>query len=125
LLKQLAACFSCDNNVLLPAPFAALLPPDLPVAVSDMITTVEQAALAQAELPLALIDASLAAAWLPLLAARDGALVPVVETVATDPISLWRLVAERAVCVNTAAAGGNASLMMLNGQEDGSSCAPS
>jgi RHH-type proline utilization regulon transcriptional repressor/proline dehydrogenase/delta 1-pyrroline-5-carboxylate dehydrogenase len=29
------------------------------------------------------------------------------------PIALWRLVAERAICINTAAAGGNASLLAL------------
>jgi RHH-type transcriptional regulator, proline utilization regulon repressor / proline dehydrogenase / delta 1-pyrroline-5-carboxylate dehydrogenase len=52
---------------------------------------------------------------LPALAAREGALVPVIETTETDPVPLWRLVAERAVCVNTTAAGGNASLMTLGG----------
>ena len=50
---------------------------------------------------------------LPQLAARDGALVIVIETEADKPVPLWRLVAERAVCVNTTAAGGNASLMTL------------
>jgi RHH-type proline utilization regulon transcriptional repressor/proline dehydrogenase/delta 1-pyrroline-5-carboxylate dehydrogenase len=37
----------------------------------------------------------------------------VVQTDGTQPIALWRLVAERALCVNTAAAGGNASLLAL------------
>ena len=48
-----------------------------------------------------------------LLAARDGALVPVVSPDADGDYPLHRLVAERAVCVNTTAAGGNASLMTL------------
>jgi RHH-type transcriptional regulator, proline utilization regulon repressor / proline dehydrogenase / delta 1-pyrroline-5-carboxylate dehydrogenase len=47
------------------------------------------------------------------LASRDGALVPVIETSGSEAVPLWRLVAERAVCVNTTAAGGNASLMTL------------
>jgi RHH-type transcriptional regulator, proline utilization regulon repressor / proline dehydrogenase / delta 1-pyrroline-5-carboxylate dehydrogenase len=42
-------------------------------------------------------------------------LVPVVETTESEAIPLWRLVAERAVCINTTAAGGNASLMTLGG----------
>jgi RHH-type transcriptional regulator, proline utilization regulon repressor / proline dehydrogenase / delta 1-pyrroline-5-carboxylate dehydrogenase len=113
LLNQLAASFSCGNRVLIPDSVSALLPPDLPLSVRDMLATVDQPALAQADLRLALIDAPLAPAWLPLVAARDGALVPVVETMDADPIPLWRMVAERAICINTAAAGGNASLMML------------
>ena len=48
-----------------------------------------------------------------LLAARDGALVPAVSPDADGDYPLHRLVAERAVCVNTTAAGGNASLMTL------------
>jgi RHH-type proline utilization regulon transcriptional repressor/proline dehydrogenase/delta 1-pyrroline-5-carboxylate dehydrogenase len=39
--------------------------------------------------------------------------VGVIETSDDMAIPLWRLVAERAVCVNTTAAGGNASLMTL------------
>ena len=47
------------------------------------------------------------------LAARSGAIVGVVDTEPLAAVDLWRLVAERAVCVNTTAAGGNASLMTL------------
>ena len=47
-----------------------------------------------------------------LLAAREGAIVPVIRGGAEgcDPL---RLVEERVVSTNTAAAGGNASLMAL------------
>ncbi|TAK91255.1 MAG: bifunctional proline dehydrogenase/L-glutamate gamma-semialdehyde dehydrogenase PutA [Burkholderiaceae bacterium] len=50
------------------------------------------------------------------LAARDGALVPLIrfdlnQDYAQQP--LWRLYAEKTVSVNTAAAGGNASLLAL------------
>ena len=61
----------------------------------------------------ALVDAADLDRLYPLLAAREGALVPVLETSEYAPIPLWRLVAERALCVNTTAAGGNASLMTL------------
>ena len=113
LLNQLAANLACGNRVLIPETASALLPAGLPQIVRDALATVDRHALAQAELRMALVDASLAATWLPQLAARDGALVPLIETTDTDPVPLWRLVAERAICVNTTAAGGNASLMTL------------
>nr|WP_199068099.1 trifunctional transcriptional regulator/proline dehydrogenase/L-glutamate gamma-semialdehyde dehydrogenase [Chromobacterium sp. ASV5] len=46
------------------------------------------------------------------LAARDGALVPLL-TAGEDGYNLHRLVVERALSVNTTAAGGNASLMSM------------
>jgi RHH-type proline utilization regulon transcriptional repressor/proline dehydrogenase/delta 1-pyrroline-5-carboxylate dehydrogenase len=36
-----------------------------------------------------------------------------IDTSEEGAIPLWRLMAERALCVNTTAAGGNASLMTL------------
>jgi len=39
--------------------------------------------------------------------------VAVIDSNAYQAIPLWRLFAERALCVNTTAAGGNASLMTL------------
>jgi RHH-type proline utilization regulon transcriptional repressor/proline dehydrogenase/delta 1-pyrroline-5-carboxylate dehydrogenase len=36
-----------------------------------------------------------------------------IDTTEEGAIPLWRLTAERALCVNTTAAGGNASLMTL------------
>ncbi len=47
------------------------------------------------------------------LAERDGAIVHVTPLESGDRIALERLVLERALSVNTAAAGGNASLMTL------------
>ena len=44
------------------------------------------------------------------LAQQTGAIKIVAETDAKSEIPLWRLLAERALCVNTTA-GGNASLM--------------
>jgi RHH-type proline utilization regulon transcriptional repressor/proline dehydrogenase/delta 1-pyrroline-5-carboxylate dehydrogenase len=47
------------------------------------------------------------------LAAREGALVPLILSVERD-FPLYRLTVERVVTVNTTAAGGNATLMMLD-----------
>jgi RHH-type transcriptional regulator, proline utilization regulon repressor / proline dehydrogenase / delta 1-pyrroline-5-carboxylate dehydrogenase len=113
LLNQIAANLACGNPVLIPDTVSALLPTDLPADVRDALAIIDRQTLPQTELRMALVDAALAAIWLPELAARDGALVPLIETTDTDPLPLWRLVAERAVCVNTTAAGGNASLMTL------------
>ncbi len=59
------------------------------------------------------METSLSHGLRPILAARGGALVSVIETSEDHAVPLWRLVSERALCVNTTAAGGNASLMTL------------
>jgi len=52
-------------------------------------------------------------AWRRKLAARDGPVVPLLRP---EPVyDQTRLVLERTVSINTAAAGGNASLMALGG----------
>jgi len=51
--------------------------------------------------------------WRRRLAERDGALVPLIVTSA-DEVDMQRLVLERALSVNNAAAGGNASLMTMD-----------
>ena len=113
LLNQLAATFATGNHALVSAESSQLLPAGLPQTVRDAVSVVSAEALSQHEVHLALVDATRLPTLLPLLAARDGALVPVVASVEAEALPLWRLVAERAVCVNTTAAGGNASLMTL------------
>lgn len=113
LLNQLAATFATGNTAAVDAKTAALLPPGLPQAVRDAITVVAEHELPQAACQIALVDPARAQVLLPLLAAGEGALVPCVETTEAESVPLWRLVAERALCVNTTAAGGNASLMTL------------
>ncbi|RZI44394.1 trifunctional transcriptional regulator/proline dehydrogenase/L-glutamate gamma-semialdehyde dehydrogenase [Herbaspirillum sp. HC18] len=115
LLNQLAACFATGNKVAVTALTGALLPPGLPSEVREAITMVEEKALPSHSLHMALADEEKALELSGQLAARDGALVPVVAIAENAPAPLWRLVAERAVCVNTTAAGGNASLMTLGG----------
>ena len=48
------------------------------------------------------------------MAMRDGALVPLLVAQDTHTYPLFRLVAERTLTINTAAAGGNTSLMTLS-----------
>jgi RHH-type proline utilization regulon transcriptional repressor/proline dehydrogenase/delta 1-pyrroline-5-carboxylate dehydrogenase len=110
LLNQLAAAFATGNRVAVPEATGARLPKDLPPALYAQIEVVSA-------LPgtahLALVEASMLSRFLPSFAAREGALLMSVPCHLHQAIPLWRLVAERALCVNTTAAGGNASLMTL------------
>jgi RHH-type proline utilization regulon transcriptional repressor/proline dehydrogenase/delta 1-pyrroline-5-carboxylate dehydrogenase len=113
LLNQLAAVLATGNIPAVATMSAPLIPTDLPPAVRELIRIADRIDGTGMPIHLALIDASLAPALRPVLAARDGALIAVIETTEQAAIPLWRLVAERALCVNTTAAGGNASLMTL------------
>ncbi len=113
LLNQLAASFATGNKAIVTTAASPLLPSGLPQAVRNAITFINPSELAHVDVQMALVDPEQAPTTMPVLAAREGALVPVIETTESDPVPLWRLVAERAVCVNTTAAGGNASLMTL------------
>jgi RHH-type proline utilization regulon transcriptional repressor/proline dehydrogenase/delta 1-pyrroline-5-carboxylate dehydrogenase len=113
LLSQLAAVFATGNRAVIAATQAGLLPAGIPVEVRNAVGVVAVEELDRQPLALALLDDMQIPHYGPLLAAREGALVPIVDTAQSDAIPLWRLVAERAVCVNTTAAGGNASLMTL------------
>jgi RHH-type proline utilization regulon transcriptional repressor/proline dehydrogenase/delta 1-pyrroline-5-carboxylate dehydrogenase len=113
LLNQLAAAFATGNTAVACPRTAALIPAGLPKAVRDAIRCLDRIDDDGIEIHAALVQAQNAPELLPLLAARNGALVPVIEAGKESAVPLWRLVAERAVCVNTTAAGGNASLMML------------
>ncbi len=113
LLNQLTAVIATGNNPVLLTTSLPLLPTDLPQEIRTAIKQIDNIADESRSLQVALVDAALVAVIRIPLAARDGALVSLVETNAGSPIPLWRLVAERATCTNTTAAGGNASLMTL------------
>lgn len=113
LLNQLAAALATGNRAVVVAHATALVPPDLPAAVQDRITVVGSLAAVTDNFQIALVEAALSAQVRLPLAERDGALVSVIDTTPEAPIPLWRLIAERALCINTTAAGGNASLMTL------------
>jgi RHH-type proline utilization regulon transcriptional repressor/proline dehydrogenase/delta 1-pyrroline-5-carboxylate dehydrogenase len=110
LLNQIAALLATGNTPVLPAQSIDLLPSGLPLLVRDRIL---QAEAAQAQAQFALIESSLLADYKTLFAAHNEAIVCVIEMQESNEAPLWRLVAERALCVNTTAAGGNASLMTL------------
>jgi RHH-type proline utilization regulon transcriptional repressor/proline dehydrogenase/delta 1-pyrroline-5-carboxylate dehydrogenase len=108
LLNQLLAVLASGNTpVLQKNSLTRTLPADIHAALhfsnNDDVPS----------LAIALAQTSLAGNLRQQLAARGGAIVPVIETDADSAIPIWRLNAERALCINTAAAGGNASLMTL------------
>ncbi|MGZ3182809.1 MAG: trifunctional transcriptional regulator/proline dehydrogenase/L-glutamate gamma-semialdehyde dehydrogenase [Telluria sp.] len=113
LLNQLAATLATGNRAIVVAGATNVVPEGLPPAVKQMIDVVTDVNAIKADFQLALVEPALSAALRPQLAARSGAIASVVDTSEEGAIPLWRLVAERALCVNTTAAGGNASLMTL------------
>jgi len=113
MLNQLAAALATGNRAFVLAGAGVAMPEELPPEVKDRIRFVGAAEVDKCEFGIALLEAGVQGNVRSQLAARNGAIVGIVDTDAASPVALWRLVAERAVCVNTTAAGGNASLMTL------------
>ena len=113
LLNQIAAALATGNRAMVLRGEADVLPKGLPAEVRDRLLLLSSLAECSYPLQMALIDPALAIPLRLDLAGRDGAVISVIETTATEPVQIWRLVAERALCINTTAAGGNASLMTL------------
>ncbi|MDL2356449.1 MAG: hypothetical protein QFF03_14445, partial [Pseudomonadota bacterium] len=111
-LNQLAAVLATGNRAVV-LTRGHLLPEGLPAAVRDRIQVIGSIDECKAPFQLALVDTASSHALRPLLAAREGAIISMIDTSEEGAIPLWRLVAERALCINTTAAGGNASLMTL------------
>ncbi len=112
LLNQLAAALATGNKAIVVGPTNALIPAGLPAAVKDRIMYVSDIDACADVFQIAMIDATGGNIQLAL-AAREGALVSTISTTEGEAIPLWRLITERALCINTTAAGGNASLMTL------------
>ena len=110
LLNQLAATLATGNTPVIPAQSQNLLAADFPVQLRQMIKTAEAQ---ECNAQIALVEGNLLNTLKATFASQDGAIVSVIETYDNAEIPLWRLVAERALCVNTTAAGGNASLMSM------------
>ncbi len=106
-LRQLAACLATGNSPLAAAP--AAWPASLPAVVRDAIRPGDAAPAV-----VLLADAADAGPWRRATACADGPRIAVVG-VGSDPdaVPLYRLLCERVLTVNTAAAGGNAALMGL------------
>jgi len=113
LLNQLAAVLASGNNAIVVAAPGSVMPGDLPAAVKDRVQLVNNLDAFKGDFQVALVETMLVSSVRGQLAGRDGALAAVIDTNADETIPLWRLFAERALCVNTTAAGGNASLMTL------------
>jgi RHH-type proline utilization regulon transcriptional repressor/proline dehydrogenase/delta 1-pyrroline-5-carboxylate dehydrogenase len=113
LLNQLAAVLATGNRAVVVGSSKDLIPTGLPNEVKERIEFAGTVDACKHDFQIALVEASLANSLRPVLAARTGAIVGMIETSEEGSIALWRLVAERALCVNTTAAGGNASLMTL------------
>ena len=113
LLNQLAAVLATGNRALVLAESKAVIPQGLPPQVKNLIEFAASLDECKTEFQVALVEASLAGGLRTALAARSGAIIGMIDTTEEGAIPLWRLVAERALCVNTTAAGGNASLMTL------------
>jgi len=113
LLNQLAAVLATGNIALLAGDTVKLMPADLPATVKDRVKPVTDLNGFEGDFQIALVESMLTGSLHSQLAARSGALVSLIDTSEDGAIPLWRLLAERALCVNTTAAGGNASLMTL------------
>jgi RHH-type proline utilization regulon transcriptional repressor/proline dehydrogenase/delta 1-pyrroline-5-carboxylate dehydrogenase len=114
-LCQLVAVLAAGGRVLWPADQAALLPA-LPPALQARVQRVQDWTRAEAHFDAVLLhgDAAQRLQVAAQLAQRPG---PIVPLQAFDPgdadMPLERLLVERSVSINTAAAGGNASLMAI------------
>ncbi|SHH44714.1 trifunctional transcriptional regulator/proline dehydrogenase/L-glutamate gamma-semialdehyde dehydrogenase [Massilia sp. CF038] len=113
LLNQLAAVLATGNRAIVVAQSKDVIPQGLPNDVKERIDFAASIEAVKTDYQLALVEAALAGSLRAQLAAGNGAIVGVIDTTEEGAIPLWRLVAERALCVNTTAAGGNASLMTL------------
>jgi RHH-type proline utilization regulon transcriptional repressor/proline dehydrogenase/delta 1-pyrroline-5-carboxylate dehydrogenase len=117
LLNQLAAVLVTGNRALILLDSLAdsrdQVRSSLPAEVKERVRFVGEAELDSLDIQMALVENGVKGHLQAKLAARPGAIVGIVDMQANQAVALWRLVAERAVCVNTTAAGGNASLMTL------------
>ena len=118
-LAQLAAVLAVGATAVWPqtsanAALLGQLPADVRAHV--VLASHDTAELLQTE-PFDAVLVDSASDWLATgaqLAGRAGAIVPITAQAADGSVPLFRLLAEHAISINTAAAGGNASLMTLD-----------
>jgi RHH-type proline utilization regulon transcriptional repressor/proline dehydrogenase/delta 1-pyrroline-5-carboxylate dehydrogenase len=116
LIVQTASALATGNRALLRGAFAAPLAASLPEPLRDRVAI----ATAAHRVDAALTDREGAAlvAFAGEIARRDGPIASVFRMTAEaiqrgEPAPLDFLLNERSVCINTTAAGGNASLMTI------------
>jgi RHH-type proline utilization regulon transcriptional repressor/proline dehydrogenase/delta 1-pyrroline-5-carboxylate dehydrogenase len=113
-LTQLAAVLAVGSRAVWPLS-AQALHAQLPVAVQSQLMLEEIANGHPVDAALLHGDAPTTLRWQAQLAQRPGAIVTLTALRPGDAaVPLARLVSERSISTNTAAAGGNASLMTLN-----------
>lgn len=110
LLNQLAAVLATGNFPVISEETSTLIPASLPESIKNKIILTNVKTIPS---QVALIETSLLASLRPVIALNEDYIVSVIETPENEALPLWRLLAERAVSINTTAAGGNASLMTL------------
>jgi RHH-type transcriptional regulator, proline utilization regulon repressor / proline dehydrogenase / delta 1-pyrroline-5-carboxylate dehydrogenase len=113
LLNQLSAALATGNRALVPMAGRDLIRGELPAQARDRVRFIKDDEIATEEFQAALVESGANPQVRTQLAARPGAIIALIDTESTAAIPVWRLVAERALCINTTAAGGNASLMTL------------
>ncbi|MGZ5818800.1 MAG: L-glutamate gamma-semialdehyde dehydrogenase, partial [Burkholderiaceae bacterium] len=112
LLNQLAAVLATGNVPVLIEHSITLFPSNFPSQISDFIEKIEKLeSIAEDDIQIALVEPGLLSMTYPILADRSGSLISIIETTKHVEIPIWRLIVERAICINTTAAGGNARLM--------------
>ena len=113
-LTQLAAVLAVGSHAVWPLS-AQALHAQLPAAVQSQVTLQDLAQGEAVDAALLHGDEATALHWQKQLAQRPGAIVTLTAMRPGDvAVPLARLVSERSISTNTAAAGGNASLMTLH-----------
>ena len=107
LLLQLVAIYATGNQPVLLSESSVTVPSALQAGFVASGVTLDKA-----DVTAVLYEGADADAARRILAQRDGALLPLLLP-ESDGYNLHRLVVERAVSINTTAAGGNASLMSI------------
>jgi RHH-type proline utilization regulon transcriptional repressor/proline dehydrogenase/delta 1-pyrroline-5-carboxylate dehydrogenase len=110
LLNQLAAVLATENIPVMTQESIDLIPVTVPDSVKNIIVLTKVNSI---QSQIALIEAPLAVLLGPVIASQGDMITSVLKMSENDVVPLWRLLAERAVSINTTAAGGNASLMTL------------
>lgn len=126
LPKGKIGCVATNKAIFFNQLVAILVTGNIPVVQMNMVSHIvaslpgkvraaiqETDCMQVADLKMMLVEASLAEKWAIPLAEKEGALVQMIPVTNDIPIPLWRMIAERAICINTTASGGNASLMSL------------
>ncbi|HEX7389224.1 MAG TPA: trifunctional transcriptional regulator/proline dehydrogenase/L-glutamate gamma-semialdehyde dehydrogenase, partial [Acidiphilium sp.] len=117
LLRQIAAAIATGNRALVWCVESSEGLADLPVSIKKLIVQVENPLDAEAEVALFEGDGAALRAFQTALAARPGPVIAV-HAMPSDGLSDWDyplefLLSEQSLSINTAAAGGNASLMTI------------